>query len=89
MRNYSRTGRNMIQTNSKVQKNYIQVTYLEYQGREKQYFQLQFVEMEVNENANAAVYFKRILWTMTRNCISNIKHNSIGKTVGNYQIVRA
>ena len=61
MRNYSRTGRNMIQTNSKVQKNYIQVTYLEYQGREKQYFQLQFVEIEVNENANAAVYFKRIL----------------------------
>ena len=61
MRNYSRTGRNMIQTNSKVQKNYIQVTHLEYQGREKQYFQLQFVEIEVNENANAAVYFKRIL----------------------------
>ena len=62
MRNYSRKGRNMIQTNSKVQQNYIQVAYLEYQGRKRQYFQLQFVEIEVNENANATVYFKRILW---------------------------
>ena len=61
MRNYSRKGRNMIQTNSKVQQNYIQVAYLEYQGRKRQYFQLQFVEIEVNENANATVYFKRIL----------------------------
>ena len=51
----------MIQTNRKVQQNYIQVAYLEYQGRKRQYFQLQFVEIEVNENANATVYFKRIL----------------------------
>ena len=61
MCNYSRKGRNMIQTNRKVQQNYIQVAYLEYQGRKRQYFQLQFVEIEVNENANATVYFKRIL----------------------------
>ena len=61
MCNYSRKGRNMIQTNPKVQQNYIQVAYLEYQGRKRQYFQLQFVEIEVNENANATVYFKRIL----------------------------
>ena len=61
MCNYSRKRRNMIQTNSKVQQNYIQVAYLEHQGRERQYFQLQFIEIEVNEDANATVYLNRIL----------------------------
>ena len=61
MCNYSGKRRNMTQTNSKVQQNYIQFAYLEYQGRERQYFQLQFIEKKVNEDANATVYFNRIL----------------------------
>lgn len=59
----------------KVLQKYTQVAQLEYQGSERHYFQLQFVEIEVNENANATVYFNRILRRMTRNCVSNIKQN--------------
>ena len=67
--------------------NYIQVAHLEYHGRESQYFQLQFVEIEVNENSNAVLRFDRLLRRMRSNCISveqsqNLRQNSCESNVG-------
>ena len=47
--------------------NYIEVIYLEYQGREKQYFQLQFLEIEVENLDESCQNINRAMKQICRN----------------------
>ena len=47
--------------------NYIDVAHLEFQGRERQYFQLQFINVEIDDNEDAIVNINRDNSRLQRN----------------------
>ena len=47
--------------------NYIQVEHLEFQGRERQYFQLQFINVEIDDVEDAIVNINRDICRLQRN----------------------
>ena len=57
---------NFLVSNRYVE-NYIEVIYLEYQGRERQYFQLQFLEIEVENLDESCQNINRVMKQVCRN----------------------
>ena len=57
--------------------NYIEVIHLEYQGREKQYFQLQFLEIEVENLDESCQNINRVMKQICRNSANSKRKEQV------------
>ena len=62
-------GSSVLLKFSNIQKveNYIQVAYLKFQGRERQYFQLQFINVEIDDVEDSILNINRDIRRLQRN----------------------